>query len=57
MIPGWRMIGERVDTGSDGSVGRVAQQFWGSRYIDESVARRIDHNADGDFTDAGDTLF
>ena len=36
---------------------RIAQQFWGSRYFDDSVARRVDHNADGDFTNAGDTLF
>ena len=34
-----------------GSLVRVAQQFWGLRYIDDAVARRVDANADGDYID------
>ena len=34
-----------------GTLARVAQQFWGLRYIDDAVARRIDVNADGDYID------
>jgi RHS repeat-associated protein len=64
--PGWQLIEERIDvdddlsngnTGHDDTVNRIAQQFWGSRYIDDAVARRTDNDADGDFTDAGDGLF
>ncbi len=46
----WRMIEEHVDADDDGDVDRVAQQFWGVRYIDDAVARRIDRDADGDWT-------
>jgi len=36
---------------------RIAQQFWGIRYIDDAVARRLDTNADGDYTDLGHATY
>jgi hypothetical protein len=34
---------------------RVSQQFWGARYIDDAVAKRLDNNADGDYLDTAGT--
>ena len=36
-----------------GSLVRVAQQFWGLRYIDDAVARRVDADADGYYNNGG----
>lgn len=41
---GWRMVEERVDTDLDEDADYVSQQFWGLRYIDDAVAKRINRD-------------
>ena len=50
---GWQLLEEHIDQNNTGgfSVERIAQQFWGIRYIDDAVARRLDTNADGTWDD------
>lgn len=50
----WRIIEEHtdIDFDVDEGVDWVSQQFWGLRYIDDLVAKRVDRNADGDWTDS-----
>ncbi len=57
--PEWRMLEEHVDTdlGDSTDIDYKAQQFWGDRYIDDAVARRIDRDADSDYTDETESLF
>ncbi|MCW5777310.1 MAG: RHS repeat-associated core domain-containing protein, partial [Phycisphaeraceae bacterium] len=52
----WQLIEERIDDYEEEPDGtdRVAQVFWGVRYIDDAVLRRTDTNNDGDFVDEGD---
>lgn len=45
---GWQMLEEHVDTDLDDDTDRIGQQFWGVRYIDDAVARRVDRDGDGD---------
>lgn len=44
----WRIVEEHIDTDNNGTIDWKAQEFWGLRYIDDSVARRIDRDTDGD---------
>lgn len=65
----WRMLEERIDTdvstnsdssgGSDDDVDWIGQQFWGIRYIDDAVGKRVDRSGTGDFIndDTGDTTY
>lgn len=50
----WRIIEEHtdIDFDDDEGVDWVSQQFWGLRYIDDLVAKRVDRDADGDWTDS-----
>lgn len=48
---GWQMLEEHVDTDLDDDTDRIGQQFWGVRYVDDAVARRIDRDGDQDFAD------
>ncbi len=58
----WRMIEEYIDTDvttnsdstgdADDDKDWVSQQFWGLRYIDDAVGKRVDRDADGDWDDA-----
>jgi RHS repeat-associated protein len=41
---GWRMVEERVDTDLDEDDDYVSQQFWGMRYIDDAVAKRVNRD-------------
>ncbi|MCW5777312.1 MAG: RHS repeat-associated core domain-containing protein [Phycisphaeraceae bacterium] len=52
----WQLIEERIDDYEEEPDGtdRVAQLFWGVRYVDDAVLRRTDTNNDGDFVDEGD---
>ncbi|MBL4591994.1 MAG: hypothetical protein JKY96_08550, partial [Phycisphaerales bacterium] len=45
----WQMIEEHVDAEYGGTYARdySSQQFWGARYIDDAVAKRIDRDDDG----------
>ncbi|MBL4697771.1 MAG: hypothetical protein JKX70_02955 [Phycisphaerales bacterium] len=58
---GWQMVEEHVDTsyssGSSFSKDYASQQFWGTRYIDDAVAKRIDRDNDGDWAEAADQYF
>ncbi len=55
---GWQMVEEHVDTsyssGSSFLKDYASQQFWGLRYIDDAVAKRIDRDNDGDWAEAAD---
>ena len=44
----WRIIEERVDFDHDTAPGTdwVSQHFWGLRYIDDLVAKRVDRDAE-----------
>lgn len=48
----WRILEEHIDTDLDSTVDWISQEFWGLRYIDDSVAKRVDRNADGIWTDS-----
>lgn len=57
---GWQILEERIDEddmpsqspyGPDGSVNTISQHFWGARYIDDLVAKRVDRDADGEWDD------
>ncbi|RMH29392.1 MAG: hypothetical protein D6692_04280 [Planctomycetota bacterium] len=48
--PSWQMVEEWVDDDLDSTVEYRAQQFWGVRYIDDAVARRLDRDNDGAWT-------
>ncbi|MBX3364908.1 MAG: hypothetical protein KF866_09100, partial [Phycisphaeraceae bacterium] len=39
----WQLLEERVDEDADSTfeIDQFAQQFWGLRYIDDAVARRV----------------
>ncbi len=54
----WRIIEEHVDIDHDTAPGTdwVSQHFWGLRYIDDLVAKRVDRDADGDWRDAESPL-
>ena len=51
--PSWQLLEEHVDSdllaeaNPADRIDRKAQQFWGLRYIDDAVARRIDRDNDG----------
>lgn len=47
----WQVLEEHVDTDLDDEPDRKAQQFWGVRYIDDAVARRIDRDGDGEWVE------
>ncbi len=53
----WHLIEEHhvehKGTPSTGVVTRIAQQFWGLRYIDDAVARRVDGDANGTYNHDG----
>jgi RHS repeat-associated protein len=53
----WRVIEEHIDIDADTSAGTdwISQQFWGLRYIDDLVAKRVDRDADADWLDAEST--
>ncbi len=63
----WRMLEERVDTdvstdsdsegGADDDTDWIGQQFWGLRYIDDAVGKRVDRAGDGDFLDTTDCTY
>jgi len=63
----WRVLEERIDTdvstnsdsagGTDDDTDWISQQFWGIRYIDDAVAKRVDRDGDGDFVDADCTYW
>ncbi|MCB9845315.1 MAG: hypothetical protein H6811_04945 [Phycisphaeraceae bacterium] len=53
----WQLIEEHIDDDEDLDPDRIAQQFWGLRYIDDAVCRRIDADADGEYDDPGDATF
>tara|TARA_R110000782_G_scaffold102483_4_gene189491 strand:+ start:8981 stop:11971 length:2991 start_codon:yes stop_codon:yes gene_type:complete len=64
----WQVLEEHVDTdpATDGSDSdaildndseRIGQQFWGVRYIDDAVARRVDRDGDGTFSGASEDNF
>ena len=66
----WRMVEERIDTdvntntigasGLDDDADWISQQFWGLRYIDDAVAKRVDRDtggADGDWIDSDATYW
>ncbi len=59
--PSWQMIEEHVDSNNDGDFADAgdfkSQQFWGTRYIDDAVAKRIDRDNDGDWEEAGDQYY
>jgi RHS repeat-associated protein len=58
----WRMLEERIDTDvttdsgtdsvTDNDTDWIGQQFWGIRYIDDAVGKRVDRDGNGNFTDA-----
>ncbi len=48
---GWRMVEERVDSDLDDDFDYAGQQVWGTRYIDDAVAKNIDRDYDNDWTD------
>lgn len=58
----WRMIEEHIDTDvttnsdsqgdADDDIDWISQQFWGIRYIDDAVGKRVDRDADGQWDDA-----
>jgi RHS repeat-associated protein len=51
--PNWQILEEDVDEACNGNCDEKAQYFWGVRYLDDIIARRIDHDADGDYSDTG----
>ncbi|MFI4871771.1 MAG: hypothetical protein ACIARQ_08170, partial [Phycisphaerales bacterium JB061] len=51
--PNWQIIEEETDVACNGTCDEAAQYFWGVRYLDDIIARRIDHDADGSYADAG----
>lgn len=55
----WRMVEEHIDIDFNSSVGTdwISQQFWGLRYIDDAVAKRVDRDHDGDWTDSESTVW
>lgn len=42
----WQIVEEHVDTDNDGDVDWKEQQFWGVRYIDDAIAKRVDRDTD-----------
>ena len=58
----WRLLEERIDTDvstnsdssgtADDDTDWISQQFWGIRYIDDAIGKRVDRDGDGDFIDA-----
>lgn len=42
----WQIVEEHVDTDNDGTVDWKEQQFWGARYIDDAIAKRVDRDLD-----------
>lgn len=48
----WRIVEEHIDTDNNSSIDWISQEFWGVRYIDDSVAKRLDRDADGVWDDA-----
>lgn len=55
----WRIIEEHIDIDFDDDVGVdwVSQHFWGLRYIDDLVAKRVDRDADGVWVGAESTTW
>jgi RHS repeat-associated protein len=54
----WQVLEEWIDTDLDDDTDRIGQQFWGVRYIDDAVARRVDRDGDGTFSgDPEDNFF
>lgn len=52
--PSWQLLEEWVDTDLDDDIDRKAQQFWGVRYIDDAVGRRLDRDNDGTWSSSPD---
>jgi len=50
----WRIVEEHIDIDVDTSAGTdwIGQQFWGLRYIDDAIAKRVDRDADEDWEDS-----
>jgi len=48
----WRILEEHVDSDLSSSTDDVwiSQEFWGARYIDDSIAKRIDRGGTGDWS-------
>ncbi|MEL6328025.1 MAG: RHS repeat-associated core domain-containing protein [Planctomycetota bacterium] len=63
-LPSWQLAEEHIDEidpsgpsdGYDGTVDRVSQQFWGQRYIDDAVAKRLMDTADSQSGDGFETV-
>ncbi|MEM1186776.1 MAG: hypothetical protein AAGI53_17460, partial [Planctomycetota bacterium] len=57
--PAWQLLEEVIDDDlvSSSNTPSRAQQFWGDRYIDDAVARRIDRDGDGSYLDETHSLF
>lgn len=63
----WRILEERIDTdvstdsdsegGTDDDTDWIGQQFWGIRYIDDAVGKRIDRSGAGDFVNNADCTY
>lgn len=55
----WRIAEEHIDVDFDTDAGTdwISQQFWGLRYIDDAVAKRVDRDMDGVWTDAESTTW
>ncbi len=51
----WQMVEEHIDTNNDDSIDWKSQQFWGARYIDDAIAKRVDRDANDNWADAGTT--
>ncbi|MFG0253116.1 MAG: RHS repeat-associated core domain-containing protein, partial [Phycisphaerales bacterium JB038] len=53
--PSWQLIEERLDDADAAGDDRYAQQFWGVRYIDDAIHRRVatksSYDTEGEFTD------
>ena len=53
----WRIVEEHIDADNNSSVDWINQEFWGVRYIDDSVAKRLDRDADGVWDDAESSVW
>lgn len=56
----WQMIEEHVDSdynGSSFSQDYASQQYWGGRYIDDAVAKRIDTDNDDDWSEGDQFMY
>lgn len=54
----WRILEEHVDSDLSSTEDEVwiSQEFWGARYIDDSLAKRVDRGGTGDWSIGNDDL-